>query len=277
MPSVRETGTHVTIVSSCPSLRARISLQPVGTTTTTFSNLRFKVNVLLCCSNTAPLHHIMFSLSLQYVQVHHPVRPTGTHARGLAGGAEPHYPEPAGLWHSDERWDSPLKPLRSSTPWPLTSKPRLVERACLSHRHKKNLEPRAVCHECALRETINITGDDLERLFLTELLQEDAWRVPHHRPRPPSHYCTYTLINVVTGLWVLVNLQDIKSSFHLTCFAQGWSKSGVFYISTHEITVHVHSLSIRTFFFFKSTNGFFYDLWIYTVLFLMLKWILLII
>lgn len=70
------------------------------------------------------------------LQVHYPVRPTGTHARGLTGGTGPQYQEPAGLWHGDEGWDSPLKPPQSSTPWPLTSTLRPGWRSLfVSHTH----------------------------------------------------------------------------------------------------------------------------------------------
>lgn len=133
-------------------MMASISLWPAGTPTirnfafkrsqTTLNNLRFKVNLLLSFSDTAPHHHIMFSslFFYKYLQVHYPVWPTGTHARGLTGGTEPQYQEPAGLWHRDKRWDSPLKPPQSSTPWPLTSKPRLGRQSLfVSHTWRNDL------------------------------------------------------------------------------------------------------------------------------------------
>lgn len=123
--------------SFCAAIK--VTTVPVNCAAQTFTqNLTFKLKIMLILS----------------LQVHYPVWPTGTHARGLAGGAGPHHQEPAGLWHRDKGRDSPLKPPQpplpqSSTPWPLTSKPLLGRQSLFVI--KAHLGPRTAGHsECAL-------------------------------------------------------------------------------------------------------------------------------
>lgn len=183
-----------------PSIPSSLSIKSITCIKLLNIPKKHRRRYLYCIYTVRVYRRIMVILSLQ---VHYPLWPTGTHARGLAGGAVPHRQEPAGLRHRNEGRDSPLNPVPSSlypecsTPWPLTSKPLLGQHSSLFHtdegssRAKSSSIVNVHYVSVSLRNNLQLKRWPCERQrelpFHTALLQEDAWRVPHHQRQLPSH------------------------------------------------------------------------------------------
>lgn len=149
-------------------------------------------------------------MSFLPLQVHHSLRPAGTHARGRTrgtGGTGSQHQEPAGLCHRDEGRDSPLSQPPPPPPraWPVTPKPPpgptelvFVSRGPTARAEGKR-RPIVNVHSvvspkkkkfCVSTFYVDVPERDRRERHRLLLLREDAWRVPRHQrlPLPPPRH-----------------------------------------------------------------------------------------